>query len=201
MGDAEVAINFDETGNVRVLDTEKFKDTQEIDKECTTFMTKIKEFEGTVHTLVEVLDGQSKKIEQEKLKAIGQRNRVEGEAENRKRKQEETRAQIREKQAELDRCVSVTACMPRVFWGGAWGGAMAGFCFAVVKSSLWFVRRGPSVTCVRVGSVCQPVPLRRPVIFSGDMFYDAIGCPPDPLTRHPRATARKPRCLQTTRPH
>ena len=96
-------VSFDDDGNVRVLDTEKFKVTQEIDEECTSFMSKIKEFEGTIHTLVGVLGGQSKKIEQEKLKALGQRNRVEGEAENRKRKQDETKAQIREKQAELER--------------------------------------------------------------------------------------------------
>ena len=97
------SINFDDTGNVRVLDTEKFKATQEIESECTTFMKKIKEFEGTVHTLVEVLDGQSKKIEQEKLKAIGQRNRVTAEAETRETMKKSMQALINEKQAELER--------------------------------------------------------------------------------------------------
>ena len=112
--DARPTVCFDESGNVRVLDTEKFKATQEMDTECTTFMTKIKEFEGTVKTLVEVLDGQKKKIEGEKLKAIGQRNRVEGEAENRKRKQEETRGEIAEKQAELERLVREHESLVRV---------------------------------------------------------------------------------------
>ena len=119
--DARPTVCFDESGNVRVLDTEKFKATQEMDTECTTFMTKIKEFEGTVKTLVEVLDGQKKKIEGEKLKAIGQRNRVEGEAENRKRKQEETRGEIAEKQAELERCVSRERVVRSAEWCGCVG--------------------------------------------------------------------------------
>ena len=39
-----------------------------------------------MHVLVEVLDAQAKKIEFEKLKAIGQRNAVESEIENRENK-------------------------------------------------------------------------------------------------------------------
>merc|ERR1719282_314066 len=47
--------------------------------------------------LVEVLDGEAEKIEQEKLRAIGQRNRAEMEADARKRKQQQMQAQIAEK--------------------------------------------------------------------------------------------------------
>ena len=44
------------------------------------FTERIHAFGGTVQTLVEVLDGEAQKIEYEKLRAIGQRNRAEMEA-------------------------------------------------------------------------------------------------------------------------
>ena len=56
-----------------------------------------------MHVLVEVLDAQAKKIEFEKLKAIGARNLVESETENRQRRQLALQSQINEKMAELDR--------------------------------------------------------------------------------------------------
>merc|ERR1740138_1856302 len=55
--------------------------------------------------LVEVLDGEAQKIEYEKLRAIGQRNRAEMEADARLRKQKQMQAMISEKQAELERMV------------------------------------------------------------------------------------------------
>ena len=56
-----------------------------------------------MHVLVEVLDAQAKKIEFEKLKAIGQRNAVETEIENRENKKNAMQAQINEKLSELER--------------------------------------------------------------------------------------------------
>ena len=56
-----------------------------------------------MHVLVEVLDAQAKKIEFEKLKAIGQRNAVESEIENRENKKKAMKAQINEKLSELER--------------------------------------------------------------------------------------------------
>ena len=49
------------------------------------------------------MDGQAMKIERAKLKAIGQRNKLEGDAEERKREQNELRCVIDEKHAELER--------------------------------------------------------------------------------------------------
>ena len=63
----------------------------------------IEDFSGTVHVLVEVLDTQAKRIEHAKLKAIGQRNLVESEADNRETKKKALQAQINEKMAELER--------------------------------------------------------------------------------------------------
>ncbi len=49
------------------------------------------------------MDTQAKRIERAKLKAIGQRNKVDSEDVNRKRKKEELRAQINEDLTDLER--------------------------------------------------------------------------------------------------
>ena len=49
------------------------------------------------------MDGQAKRIEKAKLKAIGQRNKVDSEEGSRKRKKEELRAQINEDLTDLER--------------------------------------------------------------------------------------------------
>jgi len=85
------------------LDPEKFKHTEELAEQCTGFVSKIQDFSGTVHVLVEVLGAQAEKIEREKLRAIGQRNMVESEVENRESKKRALQAQINEKMAELER--------------------------------------------------------------------------------------------------
>ena len=79
----EAKIHFDDESHIRVLHPDKFKHTEELSEDCNVFVTKIQDFNSTVHTLVEVLDAHSEKIETEKLKAIGQRNRVTAEAETR----------------------------------------------------------------------------------------------------------------------
>ena len=61
------------------------------------------EFNNTIKTLVDVMDGQAKRIERAKLKAIGQRNKVDSEEGNRKRRKEELRAQINEDLTDLER--------------------------------------------------------------------------------------------------
>ena len=71
MGDTKVTISFDEEYRVRVLDKDKFRKTEEMGQECEQFVTKIKEFNTTVHQLVGVLDSQSKRIEVEKSKVGG----------------------------------------------------------------------------------------------------------------------------------
>ncbi len=65
--------------------------------------TEISTFEKTVESLVDILSAQAEKIERQKLMAIGLRNKVESEAENRKRKQQEILADINQKKIELDR--------------------------------------------------------------------------------------------------
>merc|ERR1711879_521407 len=99
----DVDITFDEDNRIRVMPKEKFKQTEALETECNAFTEKIHSFEGTVQMLVEVLDGEAKKIEYEKLRAIGQRNRAVMEEEARKRKQQHMQAMVAEKTAELER--------------------------------------------------------------------------------------------------
>lgn len=74
----------------------------------------IGQFGTTVQTLVDVLDGQAKRIEFEKLRAIGQRNKAEMESDNRRRKQMEMRAQIAGKEAELNRLETYYSSLEKV---------------------------------------------------------------------------------------
>eukprot|EP00747_Dinoflagellata_sp_TGD_P162310 gnl/TRDRNA2_/TRDRNA2_179765_c0_seq1.p2 gnl/TRDRNA2_/TRDRNA2_179765_c0~~gnl/TRDRNA2_/TRDRNA2_179765_c0_seq1.p2 ORF type:complete len:131 (+),score=47.43 gnl/TRDRNA2_/TRDRNA2_179765_c0_seq1:87-479(+) len=103
MADQDIDITFDEDNHIRVMPKDKYKMTETLDQECQGFTEKIHAFGGTVQTLVEILDGEAQKIEQEKLRAIGQRNRAEMEADSRRRKSLQMQALITEKTAELER--------------------------------------------------------------------------------------------------
>ncbi|CAE8703191.1 unnamed protein product [Polarella glacialis] len=105
MADPQVDITFDEDNRIRVMPKEKFKMTEQLELECQGFSEKIQQFGGTVDMLVEILDGEASKIEHEKLRAIGQRNRAEMEAEARRRKEQNMQAMIQEKTAEHERLV------------------------------------------------------------------------------------------------
>lgn len=53
--------------------------------------------------MYEILESQSKKIEKEKLKALGKRNQLYEEVESREKKEQEFKVLIREKKEELER--------------------------------------------------------------------------------------------------
>merc|ERR1712187_70265 len=103
MPDGDIDISFDEDNRIRVMPKEKFKQTEQLESQCSAFTEKIHSFGGTVQMLVEVLDGEAQKVEHEKLRAIGQRNRAEMEADSRKRKEQQMQAIIAEKTAEVER--------------------------------------------------------------------------------------------------
>mmetsp|Transcript_5881 Transcript_5881/g.13935 ORF Transcript_5881/g.13935 Transcript_5881/m.13935 type:complete len:131 (-) Transcript_5881:256-648(-) len=103
MPEADIDITFDDDNRIRVMPKEKFVQTEQLEGQCKEFTKRINDFSATVQMLVEVLDGEAKKIEYEKLRAIGQRNRAEMEADARKRKQQQMQATIVEKTAEHER--------------------------------------------------------------------------------------------------
>ncbi|GAB9476597.1 hypothetical protein Gpo141_00013660 [Globisporangium polare] len=94
---------FDDEYRVRVLEKENIEHTQELEQESNQFATKLEEFHEIIKGVLEVLEGQAKRIEREKLKAIGQRNRVDSEIENRNRQKQMLESLIKEKQTELER--------------------------------------------------------------------------------------------------
>ncbi|CAD7948319.1 unnamed protein product [Amoebophrya sp. A120] len=114
MADSDIQITFDADNHIRVLDPEKFKQMENLSQECQNFTEKIHQFGTTVQTLVDVLDGQAKRIEFEKLRAIGQKNLAEMESENRRRKQQQMRALIASKEAELSRLTTYYDSLEKV---------------------------------------------------------------------------------------
>lgn len=74
--DNGVQISFDDECRIRVLDPEQFKHSETLEEECRGFVDKIREFNTSVHTVVEVLQENAARIDKEKLRAIGQRNKV-----------------------------------------------------------------------------------------------------------------------------
>jgi intraflagellar transport protein 20 len=99
----KVSITFDEANQIRVLEAGLFNESMALQTESYEFISKIKKFQEQVGTMVEVLDTQAGKIEQEKLRAVGMRHQVDNEVEVRKKKQQELQFLISEKMAELER--------------------------------------------------------------------------------------------------
>ena len=99
----KINICFDDDAKIRVLDPEQFKQTKELEDECTAFVSKLGNFNETVQHLVEMLDTSAARIETMKLKAIGQRNRAESAKIELKRERVNVKALILEKQNELRR--------------------------------------------------------------------------------------------------
>jgi len=74
--DNGVQISFDDECRIRVLDPEQFKHSETLEEECRGFVDKIKDFNTSVHSIVEVLHENAARIDKEKLRAIGRRNKV-----------------------------------------------------------------------------------------------------------------------------
>mmetsp|Transcript_2627 Transcript_2627/g.5002 ORF Transcript_2627/g.5002 Transcript_2627/m.5002 type:complete len:128 (-) Transcript_2627:57-440(-) len=96
-------ISFDDDNNVRVLSTAHMKHTEELETESKLFVQQISEFKTKVTDLVATLSKQGARIEKEKLRAIGQRNKLDGEVEDMQRQQIALHGAVAEKRAELER--------------------------------------------------------------------------------------------------
>ncbi|GMH61595.1 hypothetical protein TL16_g08070 [Triparma laevis f. inornata] len=96
-------ITFDDNNNVRVLSTANMKHTEELEMESKLFVQQIGDFKTKVTDLVATLSKQGERIEKEKLRAIGQRNKVDGEVEDMQRQQIALQGAVAEKRAELER--------------------------------------------------------------------------------------------------
>ena len=102
-GKIDVHITFDENNQIRVLSADKYRETEQVKGETIDFLKKIMGFNDMVSMLTEVLDVQAQKIEDAKLKAVGARNKIEGEEDNRRKKEQELKTTINEKRLLLER--------------------------------------------------------------------------------------------------
>jgi len=97
------AVTFDENYRVRVLAQDKYDKTLALADSATEFCEKVVQLNGIVKEVVESVDRQAARTEREKLRAVGKRNQVAADAEQRRRKKAELASLRLEKQAELDR--------------------------------------------------------------------------------------------------
>ena len=102
-GKIDVHITFDENNQIRVLSADKYRETEQVKGETIDFLKKIMGFNDMVSMLTEVLDVQAQKIEDAKLKAVGARNKIEGEEDTRRKKEQELKTTINEKRLLLER--------------------------------------------------------------------------------------------------
>jgi hypothetical protein len=68
--DEKVKISFDSEFKIRVLEESKFKRSEELDKESSSFVEKLTTFNDKVNNLVDVLESHATRIESQKLKVI-----------------------------------------------------------------------------------------------------------------------------------
>merc|ERR1711959_701951 len=71
--------------------------------ECKSFVDKLSDFNDKVASVVNAVDAQSQNIESEKMKAIGLRNKLDGEETNRRQLQQELQSLINDKKHECER--------------------------------------------------------------------------------------------------
>jgi len=98
-----VEISFDESNKIRIFEAEKFDQTESMVKESQDFLTKMESFVKTVKDLLETMGKHADRIELHKLLAIGLRNQIDCEVENRKRQEHGIRGVISHRQAHLER--------------------------------------------------------------------------------------------------
>ncbi|AYU80998.1 intraflagellar transport (IFT) protein, putative [Leishmania donovani] len=104
--DEDRLIMFDNNGAIRMYDPEKYDElvkTVEVERR---YVEKMDEFRALVQRTMAIVQRLGEAIEAEKLKAIGFRNIVESESEERFRAVQEAQIRLREKQMELDRYVA-----------------------------------------------------------------------------------------------
>lgn len=99
----KISITFDDENRIRVLDADKFRETDQLKNESMEFIKKVIGLDEVISSLTETLENFAKKIELEKLRAVGERNKVETESDNRKKKMMELNNLLNEKKSELER--------------------------------------------------------------------------------------------------
>eukprot|EP00474_Spongospora_subterranea_P011642 CRZ12100.1 hypothetical protein [Spongospora subterranea] len=107
-------ISFDEQNRIRIMNSTQFDQIQRISQESSQFTAKIGSFNGTISEIAQIMQNEGQKIEQQKLLAIGLRNRAESAGDIRRKHEHKLQAMIVHRQAELDRYLVQVASLEKV---------------------------------------------------------------------------------------
>eukprot|EP00754_Rhynchopus_humris_P041018 Rhum_TRINITY_DN2432_c0_g1::Rhum_TRINITY_DN2432_c0_g1_i1::g.7207::m.7207/K16473/IFT20; intraflagellar transport protein 20 len=99
-------VMFDDMRQLRMYDPEKFSEMIALQEQASQFVDKLQNLQTVVTNVVSTVEQQGSQIDSAKLKAIGLRLKVKGEADLKNRKAAELRLRVKEKQMELDRYVA-----------------------------------------------------------------------------------------------
>eukprot|EP01137_Pigoraptor_chileana_P032333 Opistho-2@21549 len=94
---------FDDLGRIRVLEVERYNETQELREECKEFVDRINQFQEITGGFIDIVEKLAQEVDREKLKAIGSRNLLKSIAKQREAQQLQYHALIVEKEIELER--------------------------------------------------------------------------------------------------
>jgi intraflagellar transport protein 20 len=95
-------VTFDDDVRIRILDADKHAASTRLRNNCSTFNDKVEELQSLSDKYVNVLEKVASRIEDEKLRAVGLRNRVAALQAERDQHKKELGRQIAEKQQILE---------------------------------------------------------------------------------------------------
>ena len=95
---------FDQENNYKlvVIEPEQFKETQKLKQGCDEFASEVNEFMVAVKEFLTFMEAQSRRVEDQKLRSIALRNRVQDEIESRKRAAIDLQNEIDARQKHLE---------------------------------------------------------------------------------------------------
>ncbi|XP_076674820.1 intraflagellar transport 20 [Andrena cerasifolii] len=100
---AKYGIYIDDLSKIRVLEPEVANQTNKLNEECQSFVSKITEFQANADEFIQIIDRLANEVEKEKMKTIGTRNLLRSVAKERDAQKQQIQAQIVEKSMELER--------------------------------------------------------------------------------------------------
>lgn len=96
-------VTFDNETRIRILDADKAAASTRLRDNCVQFNDRVEELQNLSDKYVNVLEKVAGRIEDEKLRAVGLRNRVAALQAERDQQKKELSRQVEEKQQTLDR--------------------------------------------------------------------------------------------------
>jgi intraflagellar transport protein 20 len=98
---------FDDLSDIRVVEPEAATSTESLKDNCKEFVDKISEFQSLVSVFIDMIDNLAKRVEEEKIKAIGTRSQLHSIAKQRDSQKQQLQALIAEKKIQLERLQAI----------------------------------------------------------------------------------------------